>query len=128
SSEPPKPDAGQAAVLVPDSGDRFLCALPVLLGSALGHHARPAAVQHSDRVLPEPPDLGALRRRAQLELLSEGAVELGDRRRVGDAALACDRLACGLRARALPLPGEVLRPLPYALDDDLPADRPSRRV
>ena len=67
------------------------------------------------------------------EVLSSGvlparAAQLDDRRRLGDAALAGDRLARRLRARTLPLPRPLVRDVPDALDDDLPADRDPRRA
>ena len=80
------------------------------------------------QVLPLASDARQLPRGAQRVLLPGRPDQLHHRGRDGHAALAGDRLVRRLRARSLPLPRPLVRDVPDALDDDLPADRDPRRA
>ena len=104
-----------------------LLPVPLLLGRS-APRSRPRSklfqtpIQYFPRIRPWRTTRGAL----SANFFTRRTAQLGDRRRLGHDPLARDRLARRLRARPLPLPRPLVRPLPGAVDDDLPADRDPR--
>ena len=127
-AQPPRASPDQEPVLPPGRPHLRLRAVPVPLGAPLGVHARQRPLLHAAPVLPDAPDARQLQGGTRSLVLPPRADQLDDRRRLGDAALARDRLARRLRARTIPLPRPLVRDVPDAVDDDLPADRDPRRA
>ena len=103
--------------------------LPVLLGDPLRAHARGRPVPHAGAVHPARSDARPLPARASRAASSCGPCSTRRSSPVPSRSLSLvDRLARGVRARALPVPRPHRDALPDALDDDLPADRDPRRA
>ena len=116
----------RSPVLPPGRNHLRLRAVPVPVGAALRVHARQRTLLHAAPVHPEAPDARQLQGGARSLVLPPRPAQLDDRRRLRDAALAGDRLAGRLCPRTIPLPRPLVRDVPDAVDDDLPADRDPR--